>query len=203
MSRRRPRQRNRRQRRSNAAVGIPRPSVPNEVRVRMRLGFNVLVPLNTSLVTTQTFNDPTSLLPDWAIRSDPFIAYRIVGLRFTAYPTTAVATAPSATDTRSYASALIESPIGAPSPPTSILSILELPQAQCRPMNTANPLSRRHFSWRCRDLNGLLFFPVAAVSTATNVVMYCGPIGSVAVTSWVLTCTGTIDVEFKGLSTYP
>lgn len=183
----------------NATVGLPHANIPSEVRTRMRLGIYLSQGVQANTPNVTRLNDPLQVCPFWAVRSEPFEQYRIVGLRMHITPSVLASGSVSATDTRTYISALLES-TGAPPTPSVFSSVLELPQAQIRPMNTANPRSMRTVSWRCRDLNALIFVNVTSAPAANQVNVFLASNGSSPVTGWQFNITGYIDVEFKGLA---
>lgn len=184
---------------NNATVSVPRANIPSEVRTRMRLGVYYSQPVQANTPNTVRINDPLQLIPFWAVRSEPFEQYRVVGLRLHITPSVLASGTVTATDTRTYVTSLLES-TGLPPTVTSFTSVLELPQSQIRPMNTANPRSMRSVSWRCHDLNGLIFNNVTQAPVANQVTLYTASNGSSPVTGWQFNLSGWIDVEFKGLA---
>lgn len=192
--------RSRKPTRGNATTAIVRPSIPEEVRVRMRLGIYKSNVVNANTVFAQTINDPLTMVNNWSMRSAAFESYRVVGADIHIVPSVAASGTVSATDTRTYVTALVESQ-GPPVNPTNFVEIMELPQADVRPMNTANPRAHRRLRWRCRDLNGLIFTNTASAPLATSVTLFSSSNGSSPVTGWQFNISGYLDVEFKGIAT--
>lgn len=191
--------RSRKPSKSNATTGVVRPAIPSEVRVRMRLGIYQSNVVNANTVLALPINDPITMVHNWSLRSAAFESYRVVGADINIVPSVAASGSVTATDTRTYVTALVESQ-GPPATPTNFIEILELPQADVRPMNTANPRAHRRLRWRCRDLNGLIFTNTAAVPAATTVTLFSSSNGSSPVTGWQFNVSGYLDIEFKGIA---
>lgn len=180
-----------------AVVRQPKPSTPGEVVVRMRLGFSAgtgasTVPVNFRL------NDPFSVVTGWSARASDFQTYRIVALMASVQPVDATPTTVSLLNgNKCYVSALITA-AGTYNQPSTFLQVLEFPSADIRPFNTSNPLCRRKFHWRTKDINALVFGSTAQAPPVEQVNLVCAlnavPTGSAA---WEI--NGWLDVEFRGL----
>jgi hypothetical protein len=167
----------------------------------MKLGVYISVVVQANTPNATRVNDPFSLIPSFVNRSAPFEQYRIIGLRLHITPSVSASGTVSATDTRTYVSTLIES-TSSPPAPTNFTEVMELPQADIRPMNTANPRSMKTVSWRCRDLNALIMSPVTNPPAANQVTLFLASNGSSPVTGWQFNVTGYLDIEFKGLTMF-
>lgn len=192
--------RNRGRRRKNLATPVvPSPAYPGDVRVKMRLGLSFTANIN---VTPQVLvmNDVTTVVPNWSVRAADFQEYRVVGGVFHLQPRTTSTGTPTATDTKTWISAIFES-VGLVIAPSYPYQVLELPNADVRPMNTANPRSAKRYVWRCKDLNALIFGPVSQSPVAQFVNLVTAQDNGISVTGWQVQVTGFLDVEFKGLAT--
>lgn len=171
---------------------------PEEVIVNLNLGCQALLPLSSaSTVVFTNVNDPQTTVLDWVVRSSGFLTYRVVGFDIWLAPT--AATAGTATPLRQWVSAIVEDSIGGSPNPSSANAVLELPQSQVRPMDTSNPLYRRHIRWRCRDLNALIYENVTAAPSLRTVKAFASVLGASAVTGWNIQMSGRLHVEFKGI----
>lgn len=184
---------------SNASLQIGRPSVPSEVLVRMRLGYAFSLPFTGGTSTLTRMNDPTSLIAGWGLRATDFLTYRIVALKCHLTPKDAVSGGTPQNQNKTYASVLQES-VTAPAAPTSATAIMEYPNARLLPYNSANSKSMTTYGWRCRDLNGLLYGPVASPPPGTGVYLF-SQLGSAPTGTAGADVNGYMDVEFRGLTT--
>jgi len=173
-------------------------STPQEVLVTLNLGLQILIPLSTpSSVSSSTLNDPLGVVLDWASRSADFLTYRVVAIDVWAAPVSTGATTPTVTQTKQWVSALTDL-VDAVTTPATANFMLELPQSQIRPMDTANPQYRRHIRWRCSDLNSLLYGSTINPPPGRKAVFSCST--TAAVTGWAIQVHGRMTVEFKGLA---
>lgn len=188
-----------RQSRDLAVPRTPAPAYSGDVRVRMRLGIGYGVNIGPT-ANTSVLNDVTQSVINWNLRSADFQEYRVIGGVFHLTPRTQPTGTPTPTETKTWLSAIFES-VGLPPSIGLADQILELPNADVRPMNTANPRSTKRFTWRVKDLNALLFGPVAQAPVAQFLNLVVGTNNGVAFSAWTLQVNGYLDVEFKGLAT--
>jgi len=191
------RQKQRKRQANLAVVRQPNPSTPGEVVVRMRLGFSAGSAAGTIPVSYR-LNDPFGVVTGWSARATDFMTYRVVALMASVQPVDATPTSVNLLNANKvYASALITS-ANVFTAPNTFLQVLEFPSADIRPFNTSNPLCRRKFHWRTKDINALVFGSTAQPPPAEQVHLVCSlnavPTGS---TAWEI--NGWLDVEFRGL----
>lgn len=182
-----------------AMIRSPKASTPNEVVVRMRLGYTTGAGAGAGAVTFQV-NNPLSIIPNWSARSVDFMAYRVVALMASVQPLdpTTVGTVTLPNIGKVYASALVTA-ANTFSPPTTFPNVLEYPSADIRPFNSNNPLSRRKFHWKTKDINALIFNGIAVAPLAEGVHL-CVCTNSAATTA-SYEVSGWMDIEFRGLAT--
>lgn len=189
---------NRGRRRGNATVAVPRPATAEQVIVRMRLGYTETLSAGTSAVTSQ-INSPFKI-PNWAMRSSDFMAYRIVAASVQISVLDAQAGTTPNNQVKAYASVLFTA-ANTFAPPTNAVQILEFPGSDVRPYNAANPRSQRKFHYRTKDLNALVFGNTSAAPLVENVFVACALTSSPTGTgSPQFEFNGWMDVEFRGLS---
>lgn len=176
-------------------------STPSEVTVRMRLGINTSILLNNEVtVNTVRINDPFVMVENFGQRGQDFATYRIIQMQLFLTPNSTQTTI-SGSNTRQWASAILTSATAPIVSPSSISQLLELPQAQVRPMDLSNPLSRRRVFWRATDVNSLTYTNRSLQPELTTVQAYCSVTGP-ALTGWSILFTGWMEVEFKGLAVF-
>lgn len=178
---------------------VPSPAYPGDVRVKMRLGIGYNVNLTVSPLVT-VLNDVTTSVVNWSVRAADFLEYRVIGGVFHLQPRTTATGTPSATDTKTWLSAIFES-VGLVPAVSLPDQILELPNCDVRPMNTANPRSGKRYNWRVKDLNALIFGPTSQAPVAQSLNLVTAQNNGAAITGWQLQVNGYVDVEFKGLAT--
>jgi len=173
-------------------------STPQEVLVTLNLGLQTQLTLTSpSTVASSVLNDPLSVVLDWAARSADFLTYRVVGLDVWVSPVSTGTSTPTVTQTKQWVSCLTEL-VDAITTPASANFLLELPQSQVRPMDTANPQYRRHLRWRCSDLNALLYGSCLNPPPGRKAVLSVST--TAAIVGWSIQVHGRMTVEFKGLA---
>lgn len=176
-------------------------STPAEVTVRMRLGVNTSIPLNNEVtVNTVRINDPFVMVENFGQRGQDFATYRITQMQLFLTPNSTQTTI-TGSNTRQWCSAILTSATAPIVSPSNISQLLELPQAQVRPMDLSNPLSRRRLFWRATDVNSLTYTNRSLQPELTTVQAYCSVTGP-ALTGWAILFTGWMEVEFKGLAVF-
>lgn len=197
--------RRRRPQRKSNAIANPRVQVrstPQEVLVRLRLGCSASIPLvfNTT-VNSIRVNDPFAMVDNFSVRANDFVSYRILGMKLFLCPNSSVTTV-SGSSTTQWGSAVLTSALNSLTPPSSLNQLMELPQAQLRPTDLGNPLSRRIVHWKASDVNALAYTNRGLAPELTTVTCYASWTRTTSLPNWEILITGWMDVEFKGLAVF-